>query len=200
MKKQKEKDLRFILLFIIIVSCCLLYLFQSSYAKYRKQINGQVDAEIASWNIKVNEEDIANKKVITNTIEPVFPNDDNTTNGKIAPGIEGYYMITIDATEVDVPFQCKIQSEAPEESSVTDLKTLSYEINPTTIKNKLEYNNDTGIIQNIEKNTKKTTIKIYLTWDDETGTMNNQTDTNVATNPDSQALMDVVIHFNQLNN
>ena len=109
-------------------------------------------------------------------------------------------MITIDATEVDVPFQCKIQSEASEESSVTDLKTLSYEINPTTIKNKLEYNNDTGIIQNIEKNTKKTTIKIYLTWDDETGTMNNQTDTNVATNPDSQALMDVVIHFNQLNN
>ena len=109
-------------------------------------------------------------------------------------------MITIDATNVDVPFQCKIQSEASEESSITDLKTLSYEINPTTIENKLEYNNDTGIIQNIEKNTKKTTIKIYLTWDDETGTMDNQTDTNVATNPNSKALMNVIIHFNQLNN
>ena len=72
MTDTKKKDLKFILLFIILVSCCLLYLFQSSYAKYRRKLEGTVSADIASWNIKVNGEDIANKKTLTTTIEPTF--------------------------------------------------------------------------------------------------------------------------------
>lgn len=198
---NKKRDLRFVILFVVIVSCCLIYLFQSSYAKYRRGVSGRVSSEIASWNIKVNGEDIMDKKELTTTIEPTFLESENSNEGVIAPGVEGYYLVTIDASEVDVNFLCTIYSAAAETSSISDLKTLSYEINPTDdSSNKLEYSPDTGIVVEIPKNTSEYVFKIYLTWDDDTGTMDNQADTSVALDDTSQALMTVDLQFSQLNN
>ena len=200
MTDTKKKDLKFILLFIVLVSCCLLYLFQSSYAKYRRQINGSVSSDIASWNIKVNGEDIANKKTLTTTIEPTFLESENTKEGVIAPGVTGYYTITIDASDVDVNFLCSIHSDVSVDSNVVDLKTLSYVVNPVSDNDeKLTYSADTGIVQQISKNTNQTVFRIYIQWDDEAGTMDNQADTEAATNDNSKALMNVTLQFSQLN-
>ncbi len=198
---NKKRDLRFVILFVVIVSCCLIYLFQSSYAKYRRGVSGRVSSEIASWNIKVNGEDIMDKKELTTTIEPTFLESENSNEGVIAPGVEGYYLVTIDASEVDVNFLCTIYSTVAETSSISDLKTLSYEINPTDdTSNKLEYSPDTGIVVEIPKNTSEYVFPIYLPWDDDTGTMDNQADTSVALDDTSQALMTVDLQFSQLNN
>lgn len=200
MTDTKKKDLKFIILFIVLVSCCLLYLFQSSYAKYRRQINGSVSSDIASWNIKVNGEDIANKKTLTTTIEPTFLESENTKEGVIAPGVTGYYTITIDASDVDVNFLCSIHSDVSVDSNVVDLKTLSYVVNPVSDNDeKLTYSADTGIVQQISKNTNQTVFRIYIQWDDEAGTMDNQVDTEAATNDNSKALMNVTLQFSQLN-
>lgn len=200
MTDTKKKDLKFIILFIVLVSCCLLYLFQSSYAKYRRQINGSVSSDIASWNIKVNGEDIANKKTLTTTIEPTFLESENTKEGVIAPGVTGYYTITIDASDVDVNFLCSIHSDVSVDSNVVDLKTLSYAVNPVSDNDeKLTYSADTGIVQQISKNTNQTVFRIYIQWDDEAGTMDNQADTEAATNDNSKALMNVTLQFSQLN-
>lgn len=200
MTDTKKKDLKFIILFIVLVSCCLLYLFQSSYAKYRRQINGSVSSDIASWNIKVNGEDIANKKILTTTIEPTFLESENTKEGVIAPGVTGYYTITIDASDVDVNFLCSIHSDVSVDSNVVDLKTLSYVVNPVSDNDeKLTYSADTGIVQQISKNTNQTVFRIYIQWDDEAGTMDNQADTEAATNDNSKALMNVTLQFSQLN-
>lgn len=201
MTDTKKKDLKFIILFVVLVSCCLLYLFQSSYAKYRRQINGSVSSDIASWNIKVNDEDIANKKTLTTTIEPTFLESENTKAGVIAPGVEGYYTITIDASNVDVNFLCSIHSDVSVDSNVVDLKTLSYVVNPVSDDDeKLTYSADTGIVQQISKNTNQTVFRIYIQWDDEAGTMDNQADTEAATNDASKALINVTLQFSQLNN
>lgn len=200
MTDTKKKDLKFIILFIVLVSCCLLYLFQSSYAKYRRQINGFVSSDIASWNIKVNGEDIANKKTLTTTIEPTFLESENTKEGVIAPGVTGYYTITIDASDVDVNFLCSIHSDVSVDSNVVDLKTLSYVVNPVSDNDeKLTYSADTGIVQQISKNTNQTVFRVYIQWDDEAGTMDNQADTEAATNDNSKALMNVTLQFSQLN-
>ena len=178
MTDTKKKDLKFIILFIVLVSCCLLYLFQSSYAKYRRQINGSVSSDIASWNIKVNGEDIANKKTLTTTIEPTFLESENTKEGVIAPGVTGYYTITIDASDVDVNFLCSIHSDVSVDSNVVDLKTLSYVVNPVSDNDeKLTYSADTGIVQQISKNTNQTVFRIYIQCDDESCTIDNQADT-----------------------
>lgn len=199
MKTSEKKDFRFIILFVVVVSFSLIYLFQSSYAKYRRAVSGNVSSDIAQWNIKVNNEDIANKKTLTTTIEAFFPESEYNKEGVIAPGIEGYYTITVDSSQVDVPFECSILSNVSPESIISDLKTLSYEINPTDEEKKVEYVPDTGIVQQISRNTKQTVFKIYLKWEDETGTMDNQADTVAGVNSDSKALMTVTLHFSQLN-
>ncbi len=196
---MKKKDFRFILFFIIIVGCCLIYLFQSSYAKYRRGTSGNVEADVAGWHIKVNGEDIMNQKTLTTTIEPVFLESENHSEGVIAPGVEGYYLITIDASEVDVPFLCQITSDVSDESSIVDLKTFAYEVNPTDVENRLDYSSDTGIVQQFPKNPDVITFKIYLIWDDDTGVMDNQADTEVGVSDDSKALMKVSLHFTQIN-
>lgn len=201
MTNAKKKDLKFVILFIVLVSCCLLYLFQSSYAKYRRQLEGTVSSDIACWNIKVNGEDIANKKTLTTTIKPTFLESENTKEGVIAPGVTGYYTIVIDASDVDVNFLCTIHSDVSVDSTVSDLKTLSYVINPVSdADERLTYSTDTGIVQQISKNTNQTVFRIYIKWDDEDGTMDNQADTEAATSDTSQALMSIKLQFSQLNN
>lgn len=198
---SRKKDLRFLIIFVVLVSCCLLYLFQSSYAKYRRGVTGEVSADIARWNIKVNGEDIANKKILSATIEPTFLESENSAVGVIAPGVEGYYTITIDASLVDVPFECTIHSDVADDSSISDLKTLSYQINPTSsTTDRLTYSADTGIVQVIPRNTSQYVFRIYLVWDDENGTMDNQADTEVGVSDSSQALMQVSLQFSQVNN
>lgn len=198
---SRKKDLRFLIIFVVLVSCCLLYLFQSSYAKYRRGVTGEVSADIARWNIKVNGEDIANKKTLSATIEPTFLESENSAAGVIAPGVEGYYTITIDASLVDVPFECTIRSDVADDSSISDLKTLSYQVNPTaSTTDKLTYSEDTGIVQVIPRNTSQYVFRIYLVWDDDNGTMDNQADTEVGVNDNSKALMHVTLHFSQINN
>ena len=201
MTNAKKKDIKFVILFIVLVSCCLLYLFQSSYAKYRRQLEGTVSSDIANWNIKVNGEDIANKKTLTTTIKPTFLESENTKEGVIAPGVTGYYTIVIDASDVDVNFLCTIHSDVSVDSTVSDLKTLSYVINPVSdADERLTYSTDTGIVQQISKNTNQTVFRIYIKWDDEDGTMDNQADTEAATSDTGQALMSIKLQFSQLNN
>ncbi len=202
-EESKKKDIWFILLFVIIVSVCLIYLFQSSYAKYRRGVSGNVEGDIASWNIKVNGEDIMNKKTLTTTITPTFPEDLYHNEGVIAPGVEGYYTISIDASNVDVPFTVTIRSEVADNSSVSDLKTETFEYNPTSndmvpVEDRREYVADTGIVQQIPKNKASSVFRIYVVWDDETGTMDNSQDTDVGIDNSSKALMKVTLHFEQI--
>lgn len=200
MKESKKKDLYFIMLFLVLISCSFIYLFQSSYAKYRRGISGNVSADIASWNIKVNAEEIANKKTLTNTITPVFTANSSHAEGVIAPGVEGYYRITIDASAVDVPFEVTIHSDVSKDSSISDLKTTTW--TPKNLESEnhnFPYNTETGIVQKIDRNTNKYTFEIRIKWDDENGTMDNQADTSIGIDGNSKALMNVTLHFSQIN-
>ena len=49
---KRKNDLMFILTFVVIVGITLVYLFQTSYAKYRRQTEAEMEGTIASWNNK----------------------------------------------------------------------------------------------------------------------------------------------------
>lgn len=158
--------------------------------------------DIAEWNIEVNEEDITNKSKLINNISPTFLGNQYTKTGLIAPGIEGYYDININAANVDMDFDYKITSTASENSSVKDLITTSYTINPNTNTDIVNYNNDTGITGTILKNTASTKFRIYIKWNDDTNTesMNNQEDTEVGSDDTSTCIMNVQFKFIQKKN
>ena len=177
---MEKKDLKFIIIFILIVCFSFAYLFQATYAKYRKQVSTEMDGDIASWNIKVNDEDINGKKTLTNNITPEITSSEYVKDKKIAPGSSGYFTVTIDATNVDVDFKYELTTELNQDTNLTDFKISGYKINDGTLIS--TYNNKlTGEIQ---KNTPKTKITYYIMWDDDdkTQTMNNTEDTDYAKN------------------
>ena len=194
---KKRNDLIFITIFIVVVSISLLYLFQASYAKYKRQINANASARVASWNIKVNNETINNKSVLTNEITPVITSDTYVKEGVIAPGSKGYFDLTINASEVDVDFNYEISFGVKEETPLLDLVVTEYEMNGT----KITYDEENGITGEIQKNTGNTSIRVYFEWDDSaTNQMNNKDDTDYAINSSyTNTKIKVNIKFNQKN-
>lgn len=182
MKKELKKDLRFIIIFILVVTISFIYLFQSTYAKYKKQVNSNVNSTIASWNIKINNETINNKKILTNSITPTFYENEYVKENTLAPGIKGYFDINIDSSKVDVDFNYEVNTVLNNSTNLTDFKITDYELNDSGTKQNF---NTTGISNSLPKNTKNTKIRFYVEWiDDDTNVMNNVEDTTYATNHD----------------
>ena len=182
MKKELKKDLRFIIIFILVVTISFIYLFQSTYAKYKKQVNSNVNSTIASWNIKINNETINNKKTLTNSITPTFYENEYVKENTLAPGIKGYFDINIDSSKVDVDFNYEVNAVLNNSTNLTDFKITDYELNDSGTKQNFS---TTGISNSLPKNTKNTKIRFYIEWiDDDTNVMNNIEDTTYATNHD----------------
>ncbi len=193
-----NKDIRFILVFIFIVSFSFIYLFQTSLAKYRKQVTGNVDLQIAKWNIKINDEDVANKSVLTNNIVPVFEGNEYTNDSVIAPGSKGYCDIIIDATNVDVDFTYELNISIGEENKITDLRTTGYILNPTDSSTETDITSNQAITGEITHNTSETKIRLYFEWyDEEDNNMDNTADTEVGIDETSKAVISANIRFSQ---
>ncbi len=192
---KKNNDLKFIIIFVIVVAISLLYLSQASYAKYRKQIKGTMEATIASWNIIVNNEDIKNKTTLTNNITPVFDSNQYVKENVIAPGSSGYFDIIINAENVDVDFTYEIQSSVDEDTPLEDIVFTKYDKNGT----ENTFTENGKITGELQKNTGDTSLRIYFKWnDDATNTMNNQQDTTYATTEGNEnTKIKVSIHFIQ---
>ena len=197
--KNINKDIRFILIFIFIVSFSFIYLFQTSLAKYRKQVTGNIDLQIAKWNIKINDEDVENKSVLTNNIIPVFEGNEYTKDSVIAPGSKGYCDIIIDATNVDVDFTYELGISIGEENQISDLRTSGYIINPTdNTEDVVTELSGEAIKGEIAHNTNQTKIRLYFEWYDEAdNNMDNKTDTDVAIDENSTAVIAASIRFSQ---
>lgn len=193
-----KKKYLFILLFlgILIVSGIIL---QSTYAKYRKKVDQGVELTLARWNIKLNNETITGKDVLSEKIVPKFEGNEYVLDDVIAPGSTGYFDLLIDSSEVDVSFKYTISVATEDIEKYPDIVAYSYVINPTDNSETLDYT-DEGITGEIEHNTPLTTIRVYVKWnDDENNTMDNIQDTLLAI--ENQTLnMNTTLHFEQINN
>ena len=189
-----------IILYIILIGTCFSYLIQSTYSKYRKSLEGDLNSSMAKWNIKVNDELITNKSKLTNNITPTFEKNKYSKDGVIAPSVEAYYDIIIDSKNTDYKFNYNIISKVSKNSDVTDLITTKYIIDPDNNNEATTYDEKTGIVGTIDKPT-TLKLRIYIKWnDDYTNTMDNKKDTEVALNKNSKSLMEVKISFEQKNN
>ena len=190
---MEKKDIKFIIIFIFIVGISFIYLFQATYAKYRKQITSEVNANVASWNIKINDEAIANKKKLANSITPIFDENEYVKANTLAPGVTGHFDIIIDSSNVDVDFTYEITASLAEDTDLKDFKITGYELNDSGTINKY----DSGVTGDLVKNTKNTKIRFYVAWiDDGTNEMNNSEDTTYAVNHNN-VIYNLTIKFTQ---
>lgn len=109
------------ILFCVVLIALLTITFIRIYAKYLTSVDGNTNLKIAKWDILVNEQSIKNNSDISNLIVPVFPGNENISEGIIAPTAEGYFDLNFDFSSTDVSFKYEIKTTVSEESSVKDL-------------------------------------------------------------------------------
>ncbi len=172
---KRKNDLFFIVIFIVVVMLSLTYLARSSYSKYRKRVTGNVNAQIASWKIKINNETVQNSGELSNDITPTLDSDIYTKEGVLAPGGTGYFDVVINATDVDVDFTYEMTAEVNELTPLTDLEIIKYKIGDV----ETNYSINNKITGDIAKNTGDTSIRVFFKWNDDsqTETMDNEDDT-----------------------
>lgn len=186
-----------IILFLVVLFVSF-FLYQDTYAKYRKKVVQSVDISLAKWNIKLNNQAIAGQSTISGNIVPTFETNEYMAEGVLAPGISGYFDIEIDASEVDVSFNYQLIVTVTDQEKYPDIVAYGYTIDP-------EYNtailniNNTTISGDIVHNTPMTKLRIYIKWDDtSSNVMNNADDTAVAIN-NSSLSMNAMFTFSQIN-
>lgn len=189
-----KNKIKFFIALISLVYC--ISLIQDTYAKYISSASGNATMSIARWNILVNDTDIKNNSNFTNTITPIFGENENVANNVIAPTSTGYFDIVLDGANADVSFNYTINLEVDETSDVSDLVIEKYTIGSDTT----EYTYDGTISKNIILTDINKTIsyRFYVTWNDnETASMDNMSDTLAA---GGEAKIAVSINFIQLKN
>ena len=194
------KNVKKVIILIICLSLCIsLILLVQIYAKYLTSATGSTNIPIAKWNILVNNQSIKDSSDISNTIQPIFPGNDNIASNIIAPTAEGYFDLNFDFTDTDVSFKYKITLSANSESSVTDLVATGYSIDNGDKIDFDNYNEDISDTILLTDSIDTRSIRIYVLWNDDTDTssMNNIDDT-ISTNSDKPVLFDVNISFEQI--
>lgn len=195
MKNSKK----FLLLLIFICISLLLFFIIQVYAKYKTSTEGSTSFAIANWNILVNELSIKNNTDFSNSIVPVFVENEHISNNIIAPTSEGYFDLNLDFSNVDVSFKYEISAHAAENSSVQDLVSTGYSIDDGEKIIFKVYNTPITETIPLSSGIKNRKIRIYILWnDDETSqTMDNSADT-LSTLDSSPALFNVNVSFTQI--
>lgn len=195
MKNSKK----LLLLLIFIFLSLLLFFMVQIYAKYKTSTEGSTSFAIANWNILVNELSIKNNSDFSNSIVPIFLENEHISNNIIAPTSEGYFDLSLDFSNVDVSFKYEISAKAAEDSSVQDLVSTGYSINDGEKINFETYNSCITETIPLSDTSKTRKIRIYILWndDDSTQTMDNSADT-LTTLDGIPALFDVNISFTQV--
>ena len=194
--KQFKKYWHFILLVVIFVGM-ITFLSQNTLSKYRDEFDGLTSVQLARWNIKVNNQVIANQDTLTADITPTFEGTDTIAAGVLAPGAKGYYDIIIDASEVDVAFSYRLTLNRIEDEIISDILLSGYTINPNDNNEIMTYADE--IYGEIALDQDTVTIRVYFEWDDsEDATMDNAADTDVIINYTSVPVINNKIEFNQI--
>lgn len=168
----KRKIAIFVALLSLFYSITLI---QTTYAKYVSSAEANSNINIARWSITVNNQDVIQNSNFTNSLSPVFANNQYIKENVIAPTSEGYFDIIIDGTNADVSFKYTITLNPSNNNTIKDLKIVKYTIDNIDY----TYNDNITDIINYNDENKTKSIRVFFMWDDDENTqeMNNNEDT-----------------------
>lgn len=204
----------------LLLSFLFIFILGSSiaYSKYRTEVTGDAQADIANWNISVNgcsitnpdtensdcfEESTSTTGTVTlvknfNITDITYDNqgNDNVVDTKIAPGSSGTFKIVIRPNDTEVSFRYTLKAWLEKSNAAIRL----YRSDPNS-SNKvlLEEDGYSGIISySPDYSDYEEEITIYVDWIAEVDDETNEVDTELGTNGGSPTLnIPVQIVFEQ---
>lgn len=118
---------RSVLVAILLIFCFIYLVVRASHAAYESSISGQAENDLANWSIKINNQEI--NQGVTNPIALNYTVTDltNVRSGKVAPGANLSYPITIDASgsEVAIKLTFSIEDKSVDPDKLLTLTSVN---------------------------------------------------------------------------
>lgn len=158
------------ILFLVLGIIVILFLackIVETYALFYSEAEAMVSQNLGNWTIKVNNKDVSNGIVEQFTVEQLeLETDENVKEGKIAPGLNGTFTITIDPTDTDVSVRYDITFDTSH-LKAENMKLAKVEkVDSDNKLIEISENTYTGIISLSEiRQGKKDKIKVTLNWE-----------------------------------
>lgn len=168
----------------LIMIVFTFYQINYTYAKYLTEASGQAQKSIGAWLVKVNGTNISTgtekQKFEINQLQ--YNSNNYVLEGKIAPGLMGYFDVEIDATE----------------ASVAVVYDISIDFSSLNVSDAIKFSKLVKVIDGVEEQTgivktgastytgtidlseieqgKTATVRVYIEWEDDKTGVNDEAD------------------------
>ncbi len=170
---------------------------KDTYSKYASTGDVGISGTSGAWSIKVNSENITadHGAVQEFTIQNlIYEESDNVISNKIAPGLDAYFEIGIDATDTAVAVKFDItfdtsSIDATNRIKMTDARKYVDGVLDDGAIIKTDENTYTGIIylQEIQEE-KDITVRCYIEWPDEETETSDEADSKIGSDANLKTL------------
>lgn len=163
------------ILYLLFISFVLIttYEVMDAYGLFESKNKLVVNQNVARWKILINGSNITEEDFVINSIN--VEDNENVLNGKLAPGVRGYFDIEIDP-QADTSIVYSISFDF---SQISDSFKVE-NIEETTSGNLIRTDESTYskvITLNEIKENKKNNVRVYLKWENKED--NNATDSKI---------------------
>lgn len=163
------------ILYLLFISFVLIttYEVMDAYGLFESKNKLVVNQNVAHWKILINGSNITEEDFVINSIN--VEDNENVLNGKLAPGVRGYFDIEIDP-QADTSIVYSISFDF---SQISDSFKVE-NIEETTSGNLIRTDESTYskvITLNEIKENKKNNVRVYLKWENKED--NNATDSKI---------------------
>lgn len=163
---------------LLLLSLSLTMCFMSdTYSRYIANTAGDIEVQLAKWQILVNTQDITSGDAKSIELQPVVIANEHVASDTFAPSSKGYFDIAVDPSNVNVSFGYNISLEVLNKD-MPDLMITQYsyldkngvEGDKTDIDSSNNVNGlienaiDKQVLYNKEKPFEPFTIRIYFEW------------------------------------
>lgn len=193
------------ILSVLIMILFTFYQIKSTYAKYLTEASGQAQKNIGTWVIKVNSTNISNgtekQKFEINNLN--YNSNNYVQEGKVAPGLMGYFDVEIDATQASVAVIYDVTIDfsslnISDSIKFSKLVRVVDDVEEQTGVVKTGTNTYTGIISLSEiEQAKKVTVRVYIEWEDDNTGINDKEDSNLGSQINLQVPIPVEVKVSQ---
>lgn len=192
---MKKRVFLILACFWIIISFLLI---RTTYAKYLTAVDASTNVGIAAWNIVLNNQNIIQSTNFSTNLNLVFPGNEYYSEDYIVPGSIGYFDLTVDTSDVSIPFNYTVTAEPDILNDIDDIKVIGYSLNGNN--ENITYLNEenTNIINSVYPSSQSSSIRVYVQWvDDSTETLDDDDDTEIALD-EGKAVVLVHVLFEQI--
>ena len=163
------------ILYLLFISFVLIttYAVMDAYGLFESKNKLVVNQNVARWKILINGSNITEEDFVINSIN--VEGNENVLNGKLAPGVRGYFDVEIDPkADTSIVYSISFDFSQISDSFIVE------NIEETTSGNLIRTDESTYskvITLNEIKENKKNNVRVYLKWENKED--NNATDSKI---------------------